>query len=83
MGACNMAVRSMSSNDMRRARELEGRYVNVALKDGSRIDDCQLVSWGRNQAKSLWLFTNGTDTFVSLGDVVDLWEAGPATAKVA
>jgi hypothetical protein len=54
---------------------LEGRQVNVALRDGNRIDNCQLVSAGRCQASSLWLFTNGADTFVALDDVIDIWEA--------
>ena len=53
---------------------LEGRHVSVALSDGSRIDDCQLVSAGRHHVRSLWLFTGGEDTFVPLDDVVDLWE---------
>jgi hypothetical protein len=54
---------------------LEGRRVNVALRDGSRIDDCQLVSTGRTRVASVWLFANDTDTFVALDDVADIWEA--------
>jgi hypothetical protein len=54
---------------------LEGRQVSVALRDGLRIDDCQLVSAGRRQVSSLWLFTNGVDTFVAFDDVIDIWEA--------
>ena len=55
---------------------LEGRQVNVALRDGSRIDDCQLVSTGRTRVvASIWLFANDTDTFVALDDVADIWEA--------
>ena len=54
---------------------LEGRQVNVALRDGSRIDDCQLVSTGRTRVASIWLFANDTDTFVALDDVTDSWEA--------
>jgi hypothetical protein len=54
---------------------LEGRSVSVALKDGSRIDDCQLVSIGRNGTKTIWLFSNHADVFVPHDDVVDLWEA--------
>ncbi len=57
-------------------QQWEGRQVSVALTDGSRIDDCQLVSAGRNGAASLWLFTNGADLFVALADVTALWEAG-------
>lgn len=57
---------------------LEGQQVSVALRNGSRIDDCQLVSAGRAATTTLWLFSNGTDVFVSLGDVVDVWEAQAA-----
>jgi hypothetical protein len=56
-------------------RHLEGRRVSVALADGSRIDDCELVSG--HGAHSLWLYSNGADTFVALGHVTDLWEALP------
>jgi len=55
-------------------RQWEGRQVSVALTDGSRIDDCQLVSVGRT-AGTLWLFTNGADLFVALDDVTAIWEA--------
>ena len=53
-------------------RSLEGRHVSVALKGGCRIDDSQLVSAG--QYNSMWLFSNGADLFVSLDDIVAVWE---------
>lgn len=56
------------------ARSLEGRQVSVALADGTRMDDCQLVSAGRGDVKTLWVFTNGSDAFVPLSAVRDLWE---------
>jgi hypothetical protein len=34
-----------------------------------------MTSWSRHRRTSLWLFADGTDTFVPLADVVDLWEA--------
>ncbi len=55
-------------------RSYEGRQVSVALTDGSRIDDCQLVSAGRRDFQRLWLFVNGMDTFLSPFDVVAVWE---------
>ena len=55
-------------------RDLEGRRVGVALADGSRLDDCELVSAGHHGALGLWLFTNGADTFVAVPDVTDVWE---------
>ena len=60
----------------------EGRQVCVALRNGSRIDDCQLVSAGRAPAGTLWLFSNGMDVFVSIGQVLDVWEA-PAAGRAA
>lgn len=53
---------------------LEGRRVSVALADGSRLDDCELVSAGHGAA-TLWLFVNGNDVFVPVDAVTDAWEA--------
>ena len=61
---------------------LEGRQVSVALRNGSRIDDCQLVSAPRARTETLWLFSNGDDVFVSLTDVTDIWEVA-CTAHAA
>jgi hypothetical protein len=66
-----------------RLLSLEGHHVSLALRDGSRIDDCQLVSAGRNRTRTLWLFTNGTDTFVPVRDVVDVWEVPRAHSRAA
>ena len=65
----------MTGNRRSQFAGLEGRQVNVALRDGIRLDDCQLVSAGRNPVSSLWLFANGADTFVALDDVIEIWEA--------
>src|SRR5258708_7711577 len=63
-------------------RPLEGRQVCVALRNGSRIDDCQLVSAGRISTGTMWLFSNGADLFISIEEVLDVWEA-PATSRAA
>jgi hypothetical protein len=63
-----------------RLQPLEGRRVSVALNDGSRIDDCQLVSAGRARAATVWLFSNGTDVFLPHDAVVDVWESLPGRA---
>ncbi|HSS08949.1 MAG TPA: hypothetical protein VLL25_03635 [Acidimicrobiales bacterium] len=73
----------MTAERLSQLRSLEGRRINVALHDGSRIDDCELVSIGRNRIGSLWLFTNGEDAFVTLDDVVDLWERAGRHQRVA
>ena len=49
----------MSQERMSELRCLEGRQVSVALADGSRIDDCQLVSAGRYGTGTVWLFSDG------------------------
>jgi hypothetical protein len=59
-------------------RALEGRRVSVALVDGSRIDDCELISAGRRGGDRLWLYSNGADTFVTIPDVTDVWEVRPS-----
>ncbi len=53
---------------------LEGRQVTLALTDGSRIDDCQLVSVPRGELTRVWIYVNGTDDFVALSDIGDAWE---------
>jgi hypothetical protein len=53
---------------------LEGHRVSIALANGSRIDDCALISSGRRGDDRLWLYSNGADTFVPLADVTDVWE---------
>jgi hypothetical protein len=73
----------MTAEGLGKLRWLEGRRVDVALRDGSRIDDCQLVSCGRNRLGSLWLFSNGNDIFVALDDIVDLWERSSRQRRVA
>jgi hypothetical protein len=65
---------SHSVQKIPRLRALEGRQVSLALTDGSRIDDAQLVSAGRNGLRTIWVFTNGIDAFLPLIDVVDVWE---------
>ena len=54
---------------------LEGRRVNVAFADGSRLDDCELVSTGHNAASTLWLYSNGGDVFTAPEQIVEIWEA--------
>lgn len=64
----------MTKPELTRLRWLEGRQVMVALRDGSRLDDCQLISLGHNEVPSVWLFANGSDRFVPAADVLDVRE---------
>jgi hypothetical protein len=56
-------------------RSIEGRQVNLALRDGTRIDDANLVSGGRNRLDHLWIFVDGEDVFVARADVLEVWQA--------
>jgi hypothetical protein len=67
-------LEGMGTQQMRQLRALEGRRVGVALKGGSRLDGCQLVSGPRGPSRTVWLFADGEDRFVRCSDVVDLWE---------
>jgi hypothetical protein len=62
-----------------RLKALEGRRVSLALADGSRIDDGQLISAGRRGLETVWVFANGADSFLRLMDVLDVWEPSTVT----
>jgi hypothetical protein len=72
---------AMTNEQATQLRSLEGYHVSVALTGGSRIDDSQLVSAGHHDR--MWLFSNGADMFVSLGDVVAVWETLPVAGSHA
>jgi hypothetical protein len=63
----------MSAEKRRELRRLEGGNIHLALADGSRIDDVQLVS---ARGVTLWVFTCGEDVFVPVSKVIDFWAAG-------
>jgi hypothetical protein len=65
----------MTRERRNRIRSFEGQTVSLALIDGTRLDDCQLVSACRPGTGTLWLYENGSDRFVPVDNVVDLWEA--------
>ena len=64
----------MTAEQHRTLRRMQGLTVSVALADGSRLDDVILVS---ARPKTVWVFNNGEDLFLSTGDVVDAWETMP------
>jgi hypothetical protein len=74
---------AMTRERVNQFKRLEGRRVSLALRDGSRIDDCQLISTGRNGVSSLWLCTSGRDIFVTLDNVVEVWEAVAGRSRAA
>ena len=55
-------------------RHLEGRRVGLVLNDGSRILDAQLISAGRPGLTSVWVLVDGTDNFIPVMDVSEVWE---------
>ncbi len=64
-------------------RRLEGQTVSIALRDGSRLDDCELVSVaGRRRGGSIWLLVGGDDHIVAVDDVLTVDGAGelPSTS---
>ncbi len=71
------------SSPMPELQMFEGRQVCLALADGSRIDDCSLVSAGRTRARTVWLFVNGIDVFIRPAEVVAVWESAPLRREPA
>jgi hypothetical protein len=66
----------MRSEQFLHLRSLEGNRVSVALSDGSRLDDCHLVSAGRPNMRTVWLYSDGIDLFMQWADILDVWESG-------
>ena len=64
----------MNAQQLLRLRALQGRMVHLALADGSRIDGALLMSAG---SRTVWVFLNGEDRFITLHDLIDVWETGP------
>ena len=62
-------------------RSLEGHRVSFALVDGSRIDDCELISAPRTHSARVWICVSGMDVFLPLGTIRDFWETRPAHAR--
>jgi len=60
-------------------RHLEGRRVGLVLTDGSRILDAQLISAGRPGLSSVWILIDGTDSFIPVMTVTEVWEITAAS----
>ena len=43
----------MTHNERGQLKELEGHRVSLALSDGSRIDDCELVAGGAQRTLTI------------------------------
>ncbi|MGH3117624.1 MAG: hypothetical protein ACRDPR_17435 [Nocardioidaceae bacterium] len=71
----------MSTETSPRIHSLEGCYVSVALRDGSRIDGCRLVSARRPGAQTVWLFLDGMDVFLPVGAIAACWETASTPAQ--
>ena len=67
----------MPESWLRCLRSLQGRRVTMALADGTRIDDCQLISAWHPAKGSVWVFSNGCDTFIPMELVCHVWEVVP------
>ena len=55
-------------------RHFEGRRIGLVLSDGSRILDAQLISAGRAGLSSVWVLIDGTDSFIPVMSVTEVWE---------
>lgn len=72
----------MAQDPTQLLRSLEGHRVGVALSDGSRLEDCQLISAPRLGLRTVWLvLADGADAFLPLAAVVDVWDAGAVAAS--
>jgi hypothetical protein len=67
-----------------RLAALVGSNVDLALEDGTRIDDCQLVSLFRSRrVGTAWIFRNGDDVFLPVDTIIDVWEIRQKAPRAA
>ena len=67
----------MTADKRRELHRFEGLSVNIALADGSRLDDVMLIS---ARGATLWIFAGGEDRFIPVARVIDAWPADAAAA---
>lgn len=67
----------MTAQKRRELHRFEGSSISLALADGSRLDDVNLVSAG---GVKLWIFAGGEDRFVPVAHVIDAWQSEAAAA---
>jgi hypothetical protein len=65
-----------------RLQSLRGGRVSVALRNGTRIDDCQLISAGHSSTGTVWLVSDGADVFVRREELLAVWPV-PGSARAA
>jgi hypothetical protein len=68
---------AMTVEKRRQLHTFEGSSVSLALADGSRLDDVNLVS---ARGGKLWIFASGEDRFVPVESVIDAWPTGAIAA---
>jgi hypothetical protein len=61
----------------------EGRPVSIALRDGTFLSDCVVVSVGRGKVQTLWVFTEDADMFIPRADVTGIELSRHATTAHA
>lgn len=65
----------MASKTKSRLGGLVGRSVGLALNDGTRFDDCHLLSIaGARAVTTAWIVLSGVDVFVPVETIDDVWE---------
>ncbi|HZQ78205.1 MAG TPA: hypothetical protein VFE55_12805 [Acidimicrobiia bacterium] len=64
-------------------RHLEGRRVGLLLNDGTRIVEAQLISAGRPGLTSVWILIDGSDSFIPVLTVTEVWEVPQANPSQA
>src|SRR3954451_8709312 len=74
---------TVTAHDPAELKQLEGHRVSVALADGSRIDDCELVAVSRGRRGHLWVHANGGDAFLPLKQGSDGWEVQGGRGRVS
>jgi hypothetical protein len=58
----------------------EGRLVSIALRNGTVLSECVVVSVARGNVQTLWVFSEDADMFIRRRDVIAIELSRQATA---
>ena len=59
----------------------EGQEVSIALRDGTLLASCTVVSRARKSTTTVWLVVNDEDVFVPIDDIAEIREPAPRGVK--
>ena len=55
--------------------------MSLSLADGTRFDECQLVSVAPSGLNTVWVYADSEDVFLPLREIRGAWEVRPVSGR--